>query len=108
MLLKIPAATSIADNYWRPGNLLADLDPMTGVIRRVVRGKGLELEELSKHPETGTPLLGLALPHWDELRTVNDACARLFAAMRYHSFHIALTVEGPLVVEVNIWMSSLN
>jgi hypothetical protein len=102
MLLKIPAATSIADNYWRPGNLLADLDPMTGVIRRVVRGKGLELEELSKHPETGTPLLGLALPHWDELRAVNDACARLFAAMRYHSFDIALTVEGPLVIEANI------
>jgi hypothetical protein len=72
MLLKIPAATSIADNYWRPGNLLADLDPMTGVIRRVVRGKGLELEELSKHPElcwdwpcrTGTncvPLMMLVL-----------------------------------------------
>ncbi len=42
-LLKIPSATSIADNYWRPGNLLADVDPDTGVIRRVVRGKGLDL-----------------------------------------------------------------
>jgi len=66
-LLKIPSATSIADNYWRSGDLLADVDPDTGVIRRVVRGKGLDLEELNDHPETGTPLVGLALPHWSEL-----------------------------------------
>jgi Sugar-transfer associated ATP-grasp len=101
-LLKIPSATSIADNYWRPGNLLADVNPDTGVIRRVVRGKGLDLEELNDHPETGKPLVGMALPHWSELRKVNDACARLFAPMRYPSLDIALTADGPLVVEVNM------
>lgn len=101
-LLKIPSATSIADNYWRPGNLLADVHPDTGVIRRVVRGKGLDMEELDDHPETGKPLVGFALPHWSELRRINDACARLFAPMRYLSLDIALTAEGPLVVEVNM------
>jgi hypothetical protein len=101
-LLKIPSATSIADNYWRPGNLLADVHPDTGVIRRVVRGKGLDLEELNNHPETGKPLVGLALPHWSELRKINDACARLFAPMRYLSLDIALTTDGPLIVEVNM------
>ena len=101
-LLKIPSAMSIADNYWRPGNLLADVHPDTGVIRRVVRGKGLDLEELNNHPETGRPLVGLALPHWSELRKINDACARLFAPMRYLSLDIALTADGPLIVEVNM------
>ncbi len=101
-LLKIPSATSIADNYWRPGNLLADVDPDTGVIRRVVRGKGLDLEELSNHPETGKPLVGFALPHWSELRKINEACARLFAPLRYLSLDIALTPDGPLIVEVNM------
>jgi hypothetical protein len=101
-LLKIPSATSIADNYWRPGNLLADVDPDTGVIRRVVRGKGLDLEELSNHPDTGKPLVGFALPHWSELRKINEACARLFAPLRYLSLDIALTPDGPLIVEVNM------
>jgi hypothetical protein len=101
-LLKIPSATSIADNYWRPGNLLADVDPDTGVIRRVVCGRGLDLQELNDHPETGQPLVGFALPHWSELRRINEACARLFAPMRYLSLDIALTADGPLVVEVNM------
>jgi hypothetical protein len=101
-LLKIPSATSVADNYWRPGNLLADVHPDTGIIRRVIRGKGLDLEELNNHPETGDQLVGLALPHWSELRNINDACARLFAPLRYLSLDIALTADGPLVVEINM------
>jgi Sugar-transfer associated ATP-grasp len=101
-LLKVPSTTSIADNYWRSGNLLANLDVDTGVIKRVVRGKGVELEELTDHPETGQRLIGLALPHWDKLRDINEACARLYGRLRYHSLDIALTPEGPQVVEINI------
>jgi hypothetical protein len=101
-LLKVPSATSIADNYWRSGNLLANLDVDTGVIKRVVRGKGVALEEVTDHPDTGQRLLGLALPDWDKLRAMNEACARLYAPLRYHSLDIALTPAGPQVVEVNI------
>ena len=101
-LLKIPAGKSIADNYWRPGNLLANLDVETGAITRVVRGKGVELEEVPHHPDTGATLVGLQLPHWRKLREVNEACARLFAPLHYHSLDIALTPEGPQIVEVNI------
>ncbi len=100
-LLKIPSETNIADNYWRSGNLLANLDVETGVIRRVVRGKGVDLVELTNHPTTGKPLVGLALPYWRELREINEAVARLYAPLRYHSLDIALTPEGPRVIEVN-------
>jgi hypothetical protein len=100
-LLKIPAAKNIADNYWRPGNLLCNIDPASGVIKRVVRGKGINHEELTHHPETGTPLVGTSLPHWRELRELNAACARLLAPIRYHSLDIAITENGPLVIEIN-------
>jgi hypothetical protein len=100
-LLKIPSSASIADNYWRPGNLIADLHADTGVIRRVVSGKGVHLKELTVHPETGHSLVGMALPYWRELRELNEACARLFAPVRYQSLDIAITQEGPLVIEVN-------
>lgn len=101
-LLKIPSEQSVADNYWRSGNLLANLDVETGKIRRVVRGKGVALEELTEHPGTGQRLIGVTLPHWRQLRDLNEACARLFAPLRYHSLDVALTPEGPVIVEVNI------
>jgi len=100
-LLKIPTSTNIADNYWRKGNLLANIDTKTGEILRVVSGTGLSMEEHETHPETGDKLVGETLPCWDELRDLNDACARSFSPVRYQSLDIAITEEGPVIVEIN-------
>jgi hypothetical protein len=100
-LLKIPVGANIADNFWRTGNMLANLDPEDGTILRVLRGAGPGMEEFQRHPVTGQQLVGARLPHWQELRRVNDACARLFAPVRYQSLDIALTDTGPVVVEIN-------
>lgn len=100
-LLKIPSGGNVADNYWRPGNMIADIDPGTGVIRRVVQGKGAKLTELTQHPETGTQLVGFPIPFWQELLEVNSACARLYAEVRYNTLDIAITETGPVIVEVN-------
>ena len=45
-VLKIPSSSSIADNYWREGNLIADVEFESGVIRRAIRGKGSNMEEI--------------------------------------------------------------
>jgi len=100
-LIKIPGPTSIADNYWREGNIIANVNLDTGAICRAVTGKGIEMKEVSHHPGTGEPLIGKTLPFWKELRAVNDTCARLYAPVRYNSLDIALTVDGPTVVEIN-------
>lgn len=100
-LLKIPVGDNIADNYWRTGNLVADIDLETGELRRVVRGVGIELEELEDHPDTGDRLLGMTLPYWRELLDLNTAAARLFAPIRYQSLDICLTDSGPMIVEIN-------
>jgi hypothetical protein len=101
VLFKIPVGDNVADNYWRAGNLIADLDPATGVLRRVVSGKGSDLKVHETHPETGDRLLGMCLPMWSELLAVNEACARAFAPVRYQSLDIALTPDGPCVIEIN-------
>lgn len=100
-LIKIPVGGNIADNYWRKGNLIADVDPATGVIRRAVSGKGAEMRTHETHPLTGAPLVGLQLPLWRELRAANEACARAYAPVRYQSLDIALTPEGPAIIEIN-------
>ena len=98
---KIPAAGNIADNFWRPGNLLADVDMTNGTVRRVIRGFGLKFEELTAHPDSGRPLRGLVLPDWDKTIALSLDCAAMFSGLGYQSFDIALTPTGPVIVEVN-------
>ena len=98
---KVPAGGNIADNFWRPGNLLADVDEGTGMVRRVIRGFGLGFEELSAHPDSGRALRGLVLPDWDKVLALSLDCAPIFSGLDYQSFDIALTPSGPVVVEVN-------
>jgi hypothetical protein len=100
-ILKIPSPTNIADNFWRKCNIIANVDPESGVIRRAIRGRGINTEELDNHPENGKKLVGLTLPYWNELKNVNYTCARLFAPVRYNTLDIALTPDGPVVIEVN-------
>jgi hypothetical protein len=57
-LWKIPVGANPADNFWRPGNLLAGLDAADGRVTRVVQGTGADQVELERHPDTEQPLLG--------------------------------------------------
>jgi len=100
-VLKIPSAGNVADNLWRAGNMVANVDPTTGVIDRVIKGKGPDLVELTEHPDTGTRLLGMQLPMWDQVVELNDRAASLFGAISYQSLDVGFTNDGPVVVEVN-------
>ena len=77
---KIATGANPADNYWRPGNLMAALDPLTGQITREVRGVGVDLTVCAAHPDTDTALVGTALPDWIELRNLVTKAACVFPA----------------------------
>jgi hypothetical protein len=98
---KIPAAGNVADNFWRSGNLLADVDMESGMVRRVTRGFGLRFEEVTAHPDSGRLLRGLVLPDWRKAIALALDCAAIFSGLGYQSFDIALTPSGPVIVEVN-------
>ena len=100
-MMKIPAGESVADNFWRKGNLLAAIDETTGCLTKIVQGAGLAQVELSRHPESDVELLDMQLPHWDEVRALNEKCARMFAPVRFTATDLAITPDGPIVVEVN-------
>ena len=99
-LLKLPQGANVADNFWRPGNLACGIDVETGRIRRIARGGQMEIESLPDHPDR-PGLTGFALPHWEALRDCVARVAEIFAPLAYHSTDIALTRDGPVVVEVN-------
>ena len=100
-VLKLPSSRNLADNFWRPGNLLCNIDPQTGEVLRLVATDGPGLKELDTHPETDVPLVGEVLPHWDRVLEVNARVTELHTPLRYQSTDICITDDGPVVVEVN-------
>jgi hypothetical protein len=100
-LWKIPAGQNAADNFWREGNLLAQLDPESGEVVRAFRGTGVDEEEVTVHPDTGAPLVGFRIPHWESvLQTARDA-AEVFSRTPVLGWDMAVTEDGCLILEGN-------
>ena len=100
-VLKLPARGTIADNFWRPGNLACDVDPETGEILTVRSKDALGTTDYSEHPETGEPILGERVPMWDRVLELAERAAWIFEPARYQSMDIAVGDDGPILVEAN-------
>lgn len=100
-VIKIPSGQNVADNYWRRGNMLGALTRESGAITRIVSGFGPHLAEHQSHPETGAALAGLAIPDWPQVCETALAAATLFPGVRTQSWDVALTREGPVLLEFN-------
>jgi hypothetical protein len=98
---KIPAGGNAADNYWRPGNLLAQLDIAEGKVLRVLSGSGLELQQFDRHPDSGAALIGFQIPHWRRLVDIVLEAARLMHHVPLIGWDVAVLDDGPAVVEMN-------
>ena len=100
-VLKLPAPGNIADNFWRPGNMLADIDQNTGTVRRLISGTGPKLQVLDQHPETKMNVNGITLPIWSQVQSCIDDVARLYSPVKFQSVALAITDKGPTIVEIN-------
>ena len=100
-VLKLPSADNIADNFWRPGNLVCALDPDIGTIRTARTKDAFGTTDHESHPVTGAPLVGETLPMWDRVLDLARTCAPIFPRIWYQSMDIAITEAGPLLVEIN-------
>lgn len=100
-VLKLPGVGNVADNFWRSGNMICDVDPETGEIRTLVQNDNGDLRKLTAHEASGRALIGEKLPDWEALRRINAEVALMHAPNRFASTDMALTKDGPVVVEVN-------
>jgi hypothetical protein len=100
-LWKIPAGDNAADNYWRSGNLLATLDLAAGRVTRVVRGTGLALEEVTHHPDTNAPLVGIEVPNWRQIVALALDAAAALVEVPLIGWDLAAVEGGALIVEPN-------
>ena len=99
---KIPAGVNAADNFWRPGNLLAQLDCESGRVMRVMRANGQKYEEVTHHPDSGISLQGISVPNWQELTLFAIEGAKMFADIPLIGWDIAPVDGGAIMVEANV------
>lgn len=98
---KIPAGANIADNFWRSGNMLAQLDLSDGRVLRVIRGSGSAIEEVSHHPDTGAAMVGFAIPNWRSLVDLALEGTKVIPALALIGWDIASIDGGAVLVELN-------
>ncbi len=99
--MKIATGENIADNFWRNGNLLADIDTESGRIKRVIDGEGPDMSILNKFVDTDIICEGYQIPFWNEIVELNKDCARSLTPIPFLSLDVAVTNNGPIIIEVN-------
>ena len=106
-VLKLPAPGNAADNFWRPGNMLAAIDVASGTALRAIRGVGRLQETGVAHPATGKPIEGWQVPGWDALVGTLLRATESASGLGTQSWDVALSSDGPVLMEVN-WGGDLS
>ena len=81
--------------------MLGAIELETGLISRVVRGTGVEMSLNEAHPDTRRPIIGTLIPQWEALTRLAVWAAEILPGIRTQSWDIAITAEGPVLLEVN-------
>lgn len=98
---KLTTEGNVADNFWRAGNLLAPVDPETGVMSKALTQMGIDGEFVSHHPASGAAIEGETVPHWDEAVTLAKQVMGLLSGVSLLGFDVAITDKGPVIIEAN-------
>jgi hypothetical protein len=97
----MPTGVAAADNFAQ-GGVASPLDVTTGVLGPAVQ-KSLASagRSLDHHPTTGARITGVTLPHYTDVFALALAAHRAFSDFPSVGWDIAVTTDGPMVIEGN-------
>jgi hypothetical protein len=101
---KIPVGNMSADNF-RYGGLLAPVDSATGRLGGAVHRRSGILTPIERHPDTGVSIEGYQLPYWSEAVQMALRAHSIVRRIPSLGWDVALTDDGPVLVEANTTMS---
>jgi hypothetical protein len=104
--LRVGSSGSQVDNI-SSGGFLLPLDVDSGCTLGGVQGARYG-EPLAQHPATGQPLAGVELPLWPQVLAFSCDVLRAFPNIRLLGLDIAITPEGPAVIEANVEPDSIG
>lgn len=109
---RVSVDESVANNfdYGRGGRVIAKIDVESGrVIRAVHRSEsGYGMQDIEQLPLNGKLLIGLEIPLWQEVRQLLENRVAAFYPIRLAGWDVAVTPDGPSVLEGNFWFDPLE
>ena len=106
-VFRIAAAGGATDNFLQgaTGNGLANVRISDGVLESVkfARESGLGFARGDVLPGSGRRVAGVRLPHWEEAVSLVLRAAMAFLPARSLGWDVALTPDGPVIVETNMF-----
>lgn len=95
-MLRIATIASDGRANLHQGGIGVAIDLATGKTSSARIGQ----EDITSHPDTGVELLDVKIPFWEELQKLCESAARVIP-LDYLGIDIALSVRGPVILEVN-------
>lgn len=100
--IKIGRAGRCVDNAGGGGNVDVCVDVATGKICHAIQFDGWHrVKEIDSHPDSGNPLNGVVIENWESVKAEVIRFQQEFPYCKVAGWDIAITNEGPVVIEVN-------
>lgn len=100
--IKIGRAGKCVDNAGGGGNVDVCVDTKTGEIKYAIQYDGWRnIKEIEKHPDSGNQLNGVIIENWEAIKADVIKYQQAFPYCKAAGWDIAITDEGPVVIEVN-------
>ncbi|TDY03805.1 sugar-transfer associated ATP-grasp domain-containing protein [Thiohalophilus thiocyanatoxydans] len=99
-ILRLGRKDGVADN-WAKGGISVSIDTRTGRLGRGVFKPHYGGAWVSEHPDTGACFEGQTIPEWQTILDVCKRAAMMFSGTRSTGWDIALTPDGPVIIEGN-------
>lgn len=102
-VLKMGVNDMVVDNL-RAGSLVVGIDLKTGrLYPEGTRSTKYEVTKLASHPNTKIEFGGIVVPYWTDVIEVTKRAAQALQGLGTLGWDVAITPEGPLLVEANIY-----
>lgn len=98
---RIPNRKNMADNFWRDGNIMAEITPATGEVTNILISKNSSFEHLAKDNAICERFVGSTPPLYEAAVKMCLDAAMLYPMMAFQSWDVALTDQGPMLLELN-------
>lgn len=100
--IKIGRAGKCVDNAGSGGNVDVCVDVETGTVQYAIRYDGWRhITDIDCHPDSGAQLNGVLIDNWQQIKAEVARFQQAFPYCKVAGWDIAITDEGPVVIEVN-------
>jgi len=107
---KIALTDGLVDNLHRGASAGVPIDLESGLLGKMLvsRPDGFGMLRLERHPHTGNVCEGVRVPYWSDALELVRKASLAFAMVRTMGWDVALTPEGPLLMEGNAGWAAYN